>query len=35
MEEVKKLVDTVLKNKSLTIFLGIVIAALVFDWIVV
>jgi hypothetical protein len=33
MEEVKKLVDTVLKNKSLTIFLGIVIAALVFDWI--
>jgi hypothetical protein len=33
MEEVKKLVDTVLKNKSLTIFLGIVIVALVFGWI--
>jgi hypothetical protein len=33
MEEIKKLVDTVLKNRSLTIFLGIVIVALVFGWI--
>jgi multidrug efflux pump subunit AcrB len=33
MEEVKKLVDTVLKNKSLTIFLAIVIVAMFFGWI--
>jgi len=33
MEEIKKLVDTILKNKSLTIFLGIVVVALLFGWI--
>ena len=29
----KDLVDQVLKNKSLTIFLGIVVLALLFGWI--
>lgn len=33
MEEVKELVDKVLKNRSLTIFLGIVVLALVMGWI--
>ena len=33
MEEIKELVDKVLKNRSLTIFLGIVVVALVMGWI--
>jgi len=33
MEEIKELVDKVLKNKSLTIFLGIVVLALVMGWV--
>jgi hypothetical protein len=33
MEEVKELVDKVLKNRSLTIFLGIVVLALVMGWV--
>jgi len=33
MEQVKELVDKVLKNRSLTIFLGIVVVALVMGWI--
>jgi multidrug efflux pump subunit AcrB len=33
MNEIKDLVDTVLKNKSLTIFLAIVVVALFFGWI--
>ena len=33
MEEVKEFVDKVLKNRSLTIFLGIVVLALVMGWI--
>lgn len=33
MEEIKELVDKVLKNRSLTIFLGIVVLALVMGWI--
>ena len=33
MEQVKELVDKVLKNRSLTIFLGIVVLALVMGWI--
>jgi hypothetical protein len=33
MEEIKELVDTVLKNRSLTIFLGIVVLALVMGWV--
>jgi|TARA_R110000772_G_scaffold208311_1_gene318877 hypothetical protein len=33
MEQVKELVDKVLKNRSLTIFLGIVVLALVMGWV--
>ena len=33
MEEIKELVDKVLKNRSLTIFLGIVVLALVMGWV--
>ena len=33
MEEVKELVDKVLKNRSLTIFLGIVVVALFMGWV--
>jgi hypothetical protein len=33
MEEIKELVNKVLKNRSLTIFLGIVVVALVMGWI--
>jgi hypothetical protein len=33
MKEVKDLIDQVLANKSLTVFLGIVVVALVFGWI--
>ena len=33
MEQVKELVDKVLKNKSLTIFLGIVVVALFMGWV--
>ena len=33
MEEVKELVDKVLKNRSLTIFLGVVVLALVMGWV--
>ena len=33
MNEIKDLVDTVLKNRSLTIFLAIVVVALFFGWI--
>jgi len=33
MNEIKDLVDTVLKNKSLTVFLAIVVVALFFGWI--
>ena len=33
MNEIKDLVDTVLKNKSLTVFLAIVVLALFFGWI--
>ena len=33
MEEVKELVDKVLKNRSLTIFLGIVVLALFMGWV--
>ena len=33
MEQIKELVDKVLKNRSLTIFLGIVVVALVMGWI--
>jgi hypothetical protein len=33
MEEVKELVDKVLKNRSLTIFLGIVVLAVVMGWV--
>jgi len=33
MEQIKELVDKVLKNRSLTIFLGIVVLALVMGWI--
>lgn len=33
MEEIKKLVDKVLKNRSLTVFLGIVVVALVMGWV--
>ena len=32
MEEIKEFVDKVLKNKSLTVFLGIVVIALFFGW---
>ena len=32
MEKVMEVVDAVLKNRSLTIFLGIVVVALVFGW---
>ena len=33
MNEIKDLVDTVLKNKSLTVFLAIVVVAMFFGWI--
>jgi multidrug efflux pump subunit AcrB len=33
MNEIKDLVDTVLKNRSLTVFLAIVVVALFFGWI--
>ena len=33
MNEIKNLVDTVLKNRSLTVFLAIVVVALFFGWI--
>ena len=33
MEQVKELVDKVLKNRSLTVFLGIVVVALFLGWI--
>tara|TARA_R100001377_G_scaffold78584_1_gene56397 strand:- start:493 stop:600 length:108 start_codon:yes stop_codon:yes gene_type:complete len=33
MEEVKELIDKVLKNRSLTIFLGIVVVALFMGWV--
>mgnify|MGYP003114473420 FL=1 len=33
MEEIKELVDKVLKNRSLTVFLGIVVVALFLGWI--
>ena len=33
MEEIKELVDKVLKNRSLTIFLGIVVVALFMGWV--
>jgi multidrug efflux pump subunit AcrB len=33
MEQVKELVDKVLKNRSLTIFLGIVVVALFMGWV--
>ena len=33
MEEIKEFVDKVLKNKSLTVFLGIVVVALFFGWV--
>jgi hypothetical protein len=33
MEQVKELIDKVLKNRSLTIFLGIVVLALVMGWV--
>ena len=33
MEEIKELVDKVLKNRSLTIFLGIVVLALFMGWV--
>ncbi len=33
MKEIKDLINQVLANKSLTVFLGIVVVALVFGWI--
>ena len=33
MDKLMEVVDTVLKNRSLTIFLGIVVVALIFGWI--
>tara|TARA_R110000772_G_scaffold64277_2_gene143920 strand:+ start:238 stop:345 length:108 start_codon:yes stop_codon:yes gene_type:complete len=33
MEKLMEVVDTVLKNRSLTIFLGIVVVALFFGWV--
>tara|TARA_R100000541_G_scaffold49950_1_gene57126 strand:+ start:2620 stop:2727 length:108 start_codon:yes stop_codon:yes gene_type:complete len=33
MEELKVLVDKVLKNRSLTVFLGIVVLALFMGWV--
>jgi hypothetical protein len=33
MNEIKDLVDTVLKNRSLTVFLAIVVVALFFGWV--
>ena len=33
MEEVKELIDKVLKNRSLTIFLGILVVALFMGWV--
>ena len=33
MNEIKDLVDTVLENRSLTVFLAIVVVALFFGWI--
>ncbi len=33
MEQVKELIDKVLKNRSLTIFLGIVVVALFMGWV--
>jgi len=33
MKDMKDMIDQVLKNKSLTIFLGIVVLALLFGWI--
>ena len=33
MEEIKELVDKVLKNRSLTIFLAIVVVALFMGWV--
>mgnify|MGYP003633793776 FL=1 len=33
MEEVTKIVKQVLENKSLTIFLGVVVLALFFGWV--
>ena len=33
MEDIKKMIEKVLANKSLTVFLGIVIVALVLGWV--
>ena len=33
MEKLMEVVDTILKNRSLTIFLGIVVVALFFGWV--
>jgi hypothetical protein len=33
MEDIKAMIEKVLANKSLTVFLGIVVAALVLGWI--
>jgi len=33
MEKVKEVIDKVLKNRSLTIFLGIVVVALFMGWV--
>lgn len=33
MDKLMEVVNTVLKNRSLTIFLGIVVVALVFGWV--
>ena len=33
MEEIKEVIDKVLKNRSLTIFLGIVVVALFMGWV--
>jgi len=33
MEKIMEVIDTVLKNRSLTIFLGIALAAMLFGWV--
>jgi hypothetical protein len=33
MKDIKDITDTILKNKSLTIFLAIVVVAMFFGWI--
>ena len=33
MEQIKEVIDKVLKNRSLTIFLGIVVVALFMGWV--